>query len=56
MMTNETQTPKKESTPQQETSLEFSPRVLEILETLDEVFVMKETAKPFAEKELASCC
>ncbi len=54
-MTNETQTPNDESSPQQETSLEFSPRVLEILETLDEVFVTQPPAKPLPEKELVTC-
>ena len=53
-MINENQTPAEESTQQQENHLGFSPRVLEILETLDEVFVTKNSATPLHEKELAT--
>ncbi len=43
------------STQPLENRIEFSPRVLEILETLEEVFAKIDAAQSAPEKELAYC-
>ncbi|VAX38323.1 hypothetical protein MNBD_PLANCTO02-2842 [hydrothermal vent metagenome] len=54
-MKKEKQNPFENSNQQTNNSLEFSPRVLEILETLEEVFDKIDTSKSTSEKELVCC-
>ncbi len=54
-MKKEEQNQLENSNQQTSKHLEFSPRVLEILETLEEVFDKIDTSKLTPEKELVCC-